>query len=121
MNIIGHQVRVSYFDQNGRFADVLPVTGIISSRHATSNVDDWYRIDLDRHIVYENQTHEYLLIRNRWSDGTYTDKGGTSVFVMLDSNRVLSDEVVFDVESFQQVAWGMAEITDQRVVNPGAP
>ena len=70
------RVRLEYFDQNESFAPCLPREGAILKRVATSNVDDWYLVELDQPIEYQIKIGDpykyklvetsHLLIRSRW-------------------------------------------------------
>jgi len=119
--MIGHRVRIEYHDQNDSFAKLLPIEGTVSRRCSTMNgIDDWYLVDLDRPIAYQEQIGAHfqfrltnaarVLIRSRWQDVPIALGAAPSVFLRLvPEGRAVSLDSI-DVESYPFVCWCIATV-----------
>jgi hypothetical protein len=99
---------LEYFDQNEKFAEVLPRDGTVERTATAKDGAAWAMFCLDRPVDYEGQTYRYLLLRSRWAGQVIGDGTQTSVFVLLvnDPHKVRDG---FPVDDFHHVAWGKVE------------
>ncbi len=104
----GLRLRLEYFDQNDKFAEILPVDGAVERTVRANDGNAWALFCLDRPVDYEGQTYSYFLLRSRWAGHVIGDGTQTSVFVLLvdDAQKVRNG---FSVDDFCHVAWGMVE------------
>lgn len=117
--MIGSRVKIDYDDQNESFASLLPVEGTIARRCTSTNgTDDWFLVDLDQPIDYQEKIGTnfqfrrvivpQVLIRSRWQ-GVPIDEGETpSVFLLLvpEGRPITADPI--DVASYSFVCWARA-------------
>ncbi len=103
------RLRLDYFDQNERFAKLLPVDGTVVRALESGGGGKWALFQLDIPVTYEGISYQYFLLRSRWRSMEIGGKEPTSVFILLVRNQ---DEVQdgFDVHSFPHVAWGMTQV-----------
>ncbi len=109
--IRGLRLRLTYFDQNENFAEILPRDGAVERSVTAKDDTAWALFRLDRPVDYEGRTYGYFLLRSRWRNQVIGDGTKTSVFVFLvdDVGRVRNG---FSADDFHHVAWGeVAEVT----------
>ncbi|MBF0103898.1 MAG: hypothetical protein HQM16_01110 [Deltaproteobacteria bacterium] len=124
------RIRLEYFDQNEDFASCLPRVATVLKRIATSNVDDWYHVELDQPIEYQIKVGDpyryrvvetnHLLIRSRWTDHPIGDIEPTSVFIVLVEREQFPLVTPLQIEKYHHVAWGMCH-TLSNAAQQGAP
>lgn len=128
------RVRLEYFDQNESFAFCLPREGTILDCFTTSNVDDWYLVELDQPIEYQIKIGEafryrlvkasHLLIRSRWDGHNIGEIEPTSVFIVLVEQNQLPLVTPLEIAQYHHVAWGMCHTlgnADQQDGPEGVP
>jgi hypothetical protein len=105
MEARGPRLRLTYFDQNETFAEILPRDGAVERTVTAQDDTAWALFRLDRPADYEGRTYSYFLLRSRWRDHAIGDGTPTSVFVLLvdDVGNVRNG---FSVDDFHHVAWG---------------
>ncbi len=106
----GLRLRLEYFDQNEKFAEILPRDGTVERSVGATDGTAWAVFFLDRPVDYEGRTYSHFLLRSRWRDQVIGDGTPTSVFVLLvdDVEKVRNG---FSVDDFHHVAWGeVAEV-----------
>ena len=101
-------------------AHCLPREGTILKRVASTNVDNWYLVELDQPIEYQIKVGEpykyklveacHLLIRSRWADNAIGDIEPTSVFIVLVEHSQLPLALPLEIEQYYHVAWGMCHL-----------
>ncbi len=101
----GPRLRLTYFDQNEKFAEILPRDGTVERSVGAKDRTVWAVFFLDRPADYEGRTYSHFLLRSRWRGQTIGDGTQTSVFVLLvdDVRKVRNG---FSVDDFHHVAWG---------------
>ena len=106
--MIGKRVRLSDSD-NRRFGLAMPpqgAEGVISQRVALEDWgDDWYLVDLDRPILYDNLSHERVLIRSRMVGHALGDVEPTWVFVLLIPDPTVFKKPSLSSSDFYHVSW----------------
>ena len=109
----GLWLRLEYFDQNEKFAEILPREGTVKRTVRAKDGTAWAVFFLDRPVDYAGRTYSYFLLRSRWRDHVIGDGTQTSVFVLLvdDVRKVRNG---FSVDDFHHVAWGEVAEMDQR-------
>ena len=115
-HLIGSKLRVGYFDHNESFAQFLPASGVVTQQLALDGgTADWLVLQLDIPIDYQTHSPEHgyrghhvthMLICSRWT-GHPIGRDQTSVFVLLDINRVLATKSSYSLTDFQHVCWGI--------------
>ena len=105
----GPRLRLAYFDQNQKFADLLPRDGAVERTVRAKDGNAWALFRLDRPVDYEGRTYGTFLLRSRWRAQVIGDGTWTSAFVLLvdDVRKVRKG---FSVDDFRHVAWG--EVTE---------
>lgn len=106
----GPRLRLAYFDQNDKFAKILPRDGTVERSVTAKDETAWALFCLDRPVDYEGRTYSYFLLRSRWRGHVIGDGTQTSVFVLLvdDVGKVRNG---FSADDFHHVAWGkVAEV-----------
>ncbi len=108
----GLRLRLTYFDQNEIFAEILPRDGAVERTVRAKDGTAWALFFLDRQVAYEGRTYSYFLLRSRWRGHVIGDGTKTSVFVLLvdDVGKVRNG---FSVDGFRHVAWGEVAELDQ--------
>ncbi len=108
----GLRLRLEYFDQNEKFAEILPREGTVEETVRAKDGTAWALFGLDRPVDYAGRTYGYFLLRPRWRDHVIGDGTQTSVFVLLvdDVRKVRNG---FSVDYFHHVAWGEVAEMDQ--------
>jgi len=101
----GLRLRLTYFDQNEAFAEILPRDGAVERTVKEENGTAWSLFFLDRPVEYEGQTYSTFLLRSRWRGQLIGDGTQTSVFILLvdDVGKVRDG---FSADDFHHVAWG---------------
>jgi hypothetical protein len=103
--IPGLRLRLTYFDQNEAFAEILPRDGAVERTVKEEDGNAWSLFVLDRPIEYEGQTYSTFLLRSRWRGQVIGDGTQTSVFILL-VDDVGKARDGFSVDDFHHVAWG---------------
>lgn len=119
------RLRIEYYDQNERFAPLLPRDGIVVSEPACADSSlAWHLLRLDVPISYEGVEYSHFLVASRWQEQPIGAAAPTSVFILLVSSaNAVSDG--FSHKQFPHVAWGMARVVSAEQAlgggNPLAP
>ena len=103
--IAGLRLRLTYFDQNEKFADILPRDGAVERSVKEEDGNAWSLFVLDRPVEYEGRTYSTFLLRSRWRDHVIGDGTQSSVFILL-VDDVGKARDGFSVDDFHQAAWG---------------
>jgi hypothetical protein len=98
--------RLGYYDQNERFASLLPRDGTVERFVVGGDGQQWALFRLDEPIEYDGRRHDYLLLRSRWRGYPLGGAEQTSVFIFLvdQPDRIREG---FHAERSDLVAWGM--------------
>jgi hypothetical protein len=108
LTMIGKRVRLTDSD-NYRFGLAMPAhgaEGIIAKRVALEDWgDDWYVVDLDSPILFDNVSHERVLIRSRMIDHALGDVDPTWVFVLLIPDPAVFQSPRLSSSDFYHVSW----------------
>ena len=115
-HLIGTELAVGYADQNDAFAAHLPRTGAVVRQIA---IDDW---GSDWLLLHLNEPFEYqlgsldtgfralavthFLVRSRWA-GSPIGGQQTSVFLLIDPDRVFETKQHYSSADFIHICWGM--------------
>ena len=104
------RLRLEYYDQNEKFAKLLPLDGTVERIVFSADKTRWALFHLMSQIEYDGQFFDDLLLRSRWKAKEIDDPEGTSVFICLvdDSLRVTDG---FNKDDFPLVAWGMVAMS----------
>ena len=102
------RLRIEYFDQNERFASLLPREGVVDRiLEFTDSKGPWFLVTLDTPIQYEGKDYEQLLLMSRWNGYPIGGHEPTSVFVLLVPRDGKALESSRSYKEFLHVAWGM--------------
>ncbi len=112
MEAHGPRLRLAYFDQNEKFAEILPRDGTVERTIKAKDGNAWALFLLERPVDYEGRTYSHFLLRSRWRDHVIGDGTQTSVFVLLvdDVKKVRNG---ISIDAFHHVAWGEVAELDQ--------
>jgi hypothetical protein len=106
--MIGKRVRLTDSD-NYRFGLAMPTRGaegVIAERVALEDWgDDWYVVELDSPLLFDNVSHERLLIRSRMLDHALGDVDPTWVFVLLIPDPAVFQKPRLSSSDFYHVSW----------------
>ncbi len=69
----GLRLRLTYFDQNEAFAEILPRDGTVERSVGAKGGAAWAVFFLDRPVDYEGRTYSHFLLRSRWQGQTIGD------------------------------------------------
>jgi hypothetical protein len=114
-HLIGSQLTVGYGDHNDAFAVYLPRTGTVVRQIALEDWgSDWLILQLvdpfdyqlgSLHTGFRAVVITHFLIRSRW-DGCPIGARQTSVFLLLDPDRLLETKHTFRSTDFLHICWG---------------
>jgi hypothetical protein len=114
-HLIGNQLVVGYGDHNDAFAAHLPRSGTVARQIALEDSgSDWLVLQLADPFEYPGSPDTgfralavtHFIVRSRWA-GCPIGGPQTSVFVLIDPDRVLDTKERFRSTDFIHIAWGM--------------
>ena len=107
---------MGYADQNDAFAAHLPRSGTVARQIALEDSgSDWLVLQLADPFEYQlgspdtgfrAVTLTHFVVRSRWA-GCPIGEPQTSVFLLIDPDRVLDTKNSFRSTDFVHIAWGM--------------
>ena len=104
----GKRIRRTDSD-NYKFGAAMPAagaTGSISRRIALEDWgDDWYLVDLDQPILFNDVNHTQVLIRSRMEGRALGDVNPTWVFVLLIPDQAALEQPRLSSKDFYHVTW----------------
>jgi hypothetical protein len=105
------RLRIDYFDQNERFAALLPREGVVvSNPRCADSALEWHLVRLDAPLSYDGAEYSHLLIASRWHEHVIREGAATSVFILLVPSPVAAVADGFSHKQFAHVAWGVAHV-----------
>src|SRR3982750_3729850 len=115
-HLVGTDLTVGYFDQNESFAAYLPRSGTVIRQITLEDWgSDWLVLQLPQPFEYQlgsldtgfrAATITQFLVHSRWA-GHAIGGQQTSVFLLLDADRVLDTKQQFRSTDFIHICWGI--------------
>jgi hypothetical protein len=103
---------IEYFDQNERFAPLLPRVGTVEKvLQFRDSIGPWFLVALDEPVSWEAVTYQRLLLMSRWNGYPIGGKEPTSAFLLLVSPAI-EPNPSNSYKDFVYVAWGLVRLSD---------
>jgi hypothetical protein len=104
--IFGTRLIVEYADQNEDFRALLPQAGIIHRRIKIKH-SDFFVLKLEKPLHYEGMEFPEFIIKARNFGEQLGVKDESPIHILLPIAPPLPEKVNYEVEEFEQVAWGI--------------
>ena len=101
---------IEYFDQNERFASLLPRVGTVERvLRFRDSIGPWFLVALDEPMSWEAVVYQRLLLMSRWAGYPIGGKEPTSAFLLLVPPAV-EPNPSSSSKDFVHVAWVLVRV-----------
>lgn len=105
-DLLGQTAELQPARENRVLDALLPRQGTLTRQIALDDWGtDWLVLEINEPILYDNYSHEYLIIRARWA-GVPIGSDFCPVFVLLDQDKILDQRTSYASSQFQFESWG---------------
>lgn len=115
--IFGSRLMLEYADHNEDFRSLLPVYGMIHRRIKIKHTD-FFVLKLEKPILYAGTSFSELVIKARNFGEHLGVKEESPVHILLPATGIIDERNKFEVDEFEQVAWGVLKRSHLQVSEP---